>query len=213
MALHQCRNSIQTTGRSFCCLSAALITRYYGFSYALNACRGGFTSLIVAIYHPRWFATENQFMQEHLFQPLQLVESRFPDCALIVVGNLNRLDMKQVERHFRLKQIIQIPTRKDAILDGVLANLHRFYDALQGFAPFGLSDHNTITVEAKVRDNCRKQCRYVFKRDKWESRRAELGRYLFAIDWKMLFSSANCCQDMLRPGHNQNWICDFLSSD
>ena len=96
-------------------------------------------------------------MQEHLFQPLQLVELRFSDCALIVVGDLNRLDTKPIERHFQLKQIMKIPTRKDAIL--VLTNLHRFYDAPQGFLPFCLSDHNTITVEAKMRENCRKQSR------------------------------------------------------
>ena len=52
-------------------------------------------------------------------------------------------------------------------------------------------------MEAKVRDNCRQQSRFVFKCDKRESRKAELGRYLCAIDWTMLFSSANCCQEML----------------
>ena len=152
-------------------------------------------------------------MQEHLFHPLQLVDSRFADCALIVVRDLNRLDTKPIERHLRLKQIMKISTRKDAILDRVLTNLHRFYDAPQGFPPFGLSDHNTNTVGQKWETTVVNNLDCVFRRDKRESRRAELGRYLFAIDWKMLFSSANCCQDMLSPGHNQNWICDLLSSD
>ena len=109
-----------------------------------------------------------------------------------MAGDLNRLDTKPIERHFRLKHIAKIPTRKDAILDRVLTNLHRFYDAPQGFLPFGLSDHNTITAEAKVRDNCRQQSRFVFKRDKRVSRRAKLGTYLCAIDWTMVFSYANC---------------------
>ena len=158
----------------------------------------GFSSLIVAVvYHPHWSAAENEFMQEHLFPSLKLVESRFPDCALIVAGDFNRLDTKPIERHFHLKQMVKISTRKDAILDRVLTNLHRFYVTPQGFPPFGLSDHNTITVEAKVRDNCRQQSRFVFKRDKRERRKAELGRYLCVIDWTMLFSSSNCCQQML----------------
>ena len=158
----------------------------------------GFSSLIVAVvYHPHWSAAENEFMQEHLFPSLKLVESRFPDCALIVAGDFNRLDTKPIERHFHLKQMVKISTRKDAILDRVLTNLHRFYVTPQGFPPFGLSDHNTITVEAKVRDNCRQQSRFVFKRDKRERRKAELGRYLCVIDWTMLFSSSNCCQQIL----------------
>ena len=158
----------------------------------------GFSSLIVAVVcHPHWSAAENEFMQEHLFQSLQLVESRFHDCALIVAGDFNRFDTRPIERHFRLKQIVKIPTRKDAMLDRVLTNLHRVSVPSQGVPPFGLSDHNTITAEAKVRDNSRHQSRFVFKRDKRESREAELGRYLCAIDWTMLFSSANCRQEML----------------
>ena len=134
-----------------------------------------------------------------MFQSLQLVESRFPDCVLIVAEDFHRPDTKSIKslRHFRLKQIVQIPTRKDTILDRVLTNLHRFYNAPQGFPPFGQSEHDTITVEAKVRDNCCQQSRCMFKQDKRESRRAELGRYPCAIDWTMLFSSANCYQDML----------------
>ena len=136
----------------------------------------GVSSLIVAaVYHPHWSAAESEFMLEHFFQSLQLVESRFPDCALIVAGDFNRLDMKSIERHFRLKQIVKIATRQEAILDRFLTNLHRFYDTPQGFPPFGLSDHNTII--AKVRDNCCQQSRFVFKRGKRESRRAELGIY------------------------------------
>ena len=158
----------------------------------------GFSSRIVAVVcHPHWSAVEDEFMQEHLFQSLQLVESRFPDCAPIVAGDFNRFDTRPIERHFRLKQIVKIPTRQDAMLDRVLTNLHRFSVPSQRVPPFGLSDHNTITVEAKVRDNGRQQSRFVFKRDKRESRKAELGRCQCAIDWTMLFSSANCRQEML----------------
>ena len=96
----------------------------------------GFSSRIVAVVcHPHWSAAEDEFMQEHLFQSLQLVESGFPDCALIVAGDFNRLDRKPIERHFSLKQTVKIPTRKDAILDHVLTNLDCFYVAPQGFHP------------------------------------------------------------------------------
>lgn len=121
----------------------------------------GFSFLLVAVvYHPHWSAAEDEFMQEHLFQSLQLVESRFPDCALIVAGIFYLLNTRPIERLLRLKQIVKIPTRKDPMLD-----LHRFYDVPQGFPPFGVSDHNVITMEAKVRDNCRQQSRFVLKRD------------------------------------------------
>ena len=73
----------------------------------------GFSSLIAGVvYHPHWTVTENDCMHDHLFQSLLLAESRFPNCALIVAGDFNRLDVKSIKRHFRLKQIIKKPTRK-----------------------------------------------------------------------------------------------------
>ena len=158
----------------------------------------GFFSLIVAVvYHAHWTTAENNTRREHLFQSLLLAESRYPNCALILAGDFNRLDVKSIQRHFRLKQMVKKPTRKDAILDLVLTNLHDFYEEPQHFPPFGLTDHQTVTVESLVRENCGQPRKFVLKGDKTESRKAELGRYLSVIDWSVLFSSPSDCQEML----------------
>ena len=165
----------------------------------------GFSSLIAGVvYHPHWTATENDCMRDHLFQSLLLAESRFPNCALIVAGDFNRLDVKSIQRHSRLKQIVKKPNRKNAILDLMLTNMHGFYADPQHFPPFnfGLPDHHTVIVEAKERAESRQAPKFVLKRDKRESRRAELGRYFGTMDWQTLFSSATCCQDMLDILHN-----------
>ena len=116
-------------------------------------------------------------MRYHLFQSFLLAESHFPNCALIVAGDFNRLDVKLIQRHFRLKQKVKKPTRKNAILDLVLTNMHGFYADPHHFLPFGLSDHHTVTVEAKERAESRPAPKFVQRRDKRESRRAELRRY------------------------------------
>ena len=55
----------------------------------------GFSSLIVSVvYHPHWTTAENNTMREHLFQSLLLAESRYPNCALILAGDFNHLDVK-----------------------------------------------------------------------------------------------------------------------
>ena len=162
----------------------------------------GFSSLIVGVvYHPHWTATENDCMRDHLFQSLLLAESRFPNCALIVGGDFNRLDVKSIQRHFRSKQIVKKPTRENAILDFVLTNMHGFCADPQHFPPFGLSDHQTVTVEAKERAESRQAPKFVLNLYYlyW---RAELGRYFGTMDWQTLFSPANCCQDMLDILHN-----------
>ena len=158
----------------------------------------GFSSIIVAVvYHPHWSQSENSSMCDHLFRSISLAESRYPNCAFIIAGDFNRLDVNSLKKHFRLKQIVKKPTRKDAILDLILTNLYEVYDNPKTFPAFGLSDHNTITAQPKNRQNER-TIKFVFKRDKRESRKAVLGRYLCNIDWPGLFSTDGSCEDLLK---------------
>ena len=92
-------------------------------------------------------------MRDQLFQSISLAESRHANCVLIVAGDLNRLDIKSLKKHFRLKQIVKKPTRKNAILDLVLTSLHKYYDEPRSFSPFGLSDNNTVTAKARVTES------------------------------------------------------------
>ena len=159
----------------------------------------GFSSLIVAaLYHPHWSGTENDSMRDHLFQSLSLAESKYPNCALIVAGDFNRLDVNSIKKHFRLKQIVKKPTRKNATLDLVMTNLHDYYDDPCHFPPFCPSDHDTVTAEPKVRNTSRCTTKFVLNR---ASRKADLGRYLSDFDWPRLFSSEESCKDMLGYTH------------
>ena len=85
------------------------------------------------------------------FNSLAVAESIYPNCALIIVGDFNRFDVTQLKRHFHLKQIVKAPTRKGAILDLVITNLHGHYDKPQAFPPVGPSDHNIKSVSPLVR--------------------------------------------------------------
>ena len=48
-----------------------------------------------------------------------------------------------------------------------------------------------------MRESGQNPTKFMLKRDKRASRKAELGRYLSAIDWPPLFSSLDCFEDML----------------
>jgi hypothetical protein len=79
--------------------------------------------------------------------------------------------------------------------------MHNYYDVPECIPPFGLSDHNTVTVGAKVRKNRGQSSKFVYKRDKRASQRAALGRYLCAIDWSVLFHPDHKCQYMFNTLH------------
>ena len=60
---------------------------------------------------------------------------------------------------FKLKQLVDKPTRGDQILDLVLTNLPQLYDsnAVQTFPPFGMSDHNVVLVTAILNSSYKEQ--------------------------------------------------------
>ena len=133
-------------------------------------------------------------IREHLFNCLAEAKA---NCTLIIVGDFNRLDVTRLKRHFHLKQIVKAPIRKDAILDLLLTNLHNHYDTPQIFPPFGLSDHNTISVSPLVRKPGTTSDKFVLKRDLQPSRKAEMGRYLCSLDWPLLLNSLETCYELL----------------
>ena len=89
-------------------------------------------------------------MRDQLFQSISLAESRHANCALIVAGDLNRLDIKSLKKQFRLKQIVKKPTRKNAILDPALTSLHKYHDEPRSLPLFGLSDNNNVTAKSRL---------------------------------------------------------------
>ena len=78
-----------------------------------------------------------------------------------------------------------------------MTNLHTHYEKPTIFPPFGLSDHSTVVALPKTRVKGSKNTKYVLKRDARPCRKAELGRYLGSIDWPLLFTSLEHCEDLL----------------
>ena len=104
--------------------------------------------------------------------------------------NINRL-----LNHFRLKQIVKVHTRKDAILDLMLTNMHNYFCAPKAYAPFGLSDHNTIVAEPHVIAPKGNNKKVIIRRDCWASRKAEMRRYLSLFDWSQLFAPLDSSEE------------------
>lgn len=91
-----------------------------------------------------------------------------------------------IVRHFKLTQLIKLPTRGSNILDKILTNLHYFYNDPNCLSPFGLSDHCPITVFPKKRSITKSERIKVLIRDVRPSKKQKLGRFLSSIDWSVL---------------------------
>ena len=69
----------------------------------------GVPSIIVGtIYHPLSIpSSDNQAMINYLIETLTSIEANNPNCGIIVMGDLNRLNTFHINRQFKLKQLVK----------------------------------------------------------------------------------------------------------
>ena len=128
-------------------------------------------------------------MLDYLSATFTTVEGEFPGCGILRCGDFNRLKVNRLAAQFRLRQLVNKPTRGDQILDLVLTNQPDLYDinSVQILPPFGLSDHNVVIVHPTTRTPREGPSRRTLsKRDTRASRKSELGRFLASIDWSVV---------------------------
>ena len=108
--------------------------------------RGYNNSVIGTVYHPP--SADNLAMLNYLMNCLSTLESLFSNCAFIILGDFDRLNISQVKSNYGLRQLVNFPTRGRNTLDLVLTNLYEYYDQP---TPFSLSDHMSVELKPKNR--------------------------------------------------------------
>ena len=135
-------------------------------------------------------------MLEYLSKSLTDIEGLFPGCGIIIAGDFNHLNNKNLSRQFQIKQLVHLPTRGTNTLDLVLTNLHSFYEpnSATSHPPFGLSDHCVITLYPKQREFISTTKKVIYKRDTRPSRKQMLGNFLNQIDWHLIDRLTSCSE-------------------
>ena len=139
------------------------------------------------LYHPP--TANNQEISDHLLKCLSVIESRFPNCGIILLGDFNNLNVCRFKRNFRLKQIVNFPTRGHNVLDLILTNLSDYYATPTKLAPLGLSDHVTVKVSPIPRSMSSKRKTTIKTRDISQTKRLAIRSYLEAVDIQSLIDN------------------------
>ena len=78
--------------------------------------------VVCAVYIPPK-SEYQQTLVNHIVRTLDLLKSKHPDVGLVILGDLNRTDTNPICRAHALKQVVDKPTRNDAILDVIITNI------------------------------------------------------------------------------------------
>ena len=160
----------------------------------------GISNIIVAVvYQPP--AADDATMKDYLISSLEILEIKYPNCAIVLAGDFNKTLLALLQsavKVFQLKPVVDFPTRGDRTLDQVFTNLTEYFSSPCSLPAFGLSDHQTIFISARIRDKTSKPKRkLITTRDKRPSKIASVGRFLQQVLWSDLFFPAQSSEDKL----------------
>ena len=69
------------------------------------------------------------------------VQSLYPNAGIIMCGDFNDLDAKWLSNSLSLKQVVNVPTRGNSMLDLIFSNCPEYYNTPAPLRQLGLSDH------------------------------------------------------------------------
>ena len=113
---------------------------------------------------------------------------------VIITGDFNDLDTRRLQKSFRLKQLVNFPTRGRNTLDLILTNLKDFYEFPIKRPPFALSDHMSVEIQPKSREKLPKTVVTTKTRDLRPSNRVAIRTYLQSLDVSSMIAKAESCE-------------------
>jgi exonuclease III len=146
--------------------------------------------LVVNVYHPP--NADDKNLENHLISGLDILSRKHASLGIILTGDFNRFKLKSVlKASFQLKQLISLPTRKNAILDLFFTNMSVLYTDVELLAPIANSDHNTIIVTPLFKeDNI--QPTYHHKRKQMHRNKVAMVNALQLEKWDILYKKYSC---------------------
>ena len=89
------------------------------------------TRIVVGVVYspPDRNVEEGERLCGHITSTIDTIRYRNADAGIVILGDFNNLNIRNLMFSQNLKQAVQQPTRGNAILDLIVTNLHCFYES------------------------------------------------------------------------------------
>ena len=148
--------------------------------------------IVCAIYYPgsnSIYAPPKEDLILHLITVLQKLRFRYDNPLCFLMGDFNDLPVDEICKTCKLNQIVNTPTRKNAILDLILTNkTNDLYEIPKSLPQIGGGDHFSLILKPK---NYVKpiDVKNTIKRRRFpRSAILEFGSWLTKFDWSFQFN-------------------------
>lgn len=152
--------------------------------------RGINSIIMVTVYHPP--QNKDNLLRNHLFQSLDTALAEFPNAGIIILGDFNQFKPGSLCSSFKLKKLVNKPTRGANILDQAYSTLSQYYNEALILPPIGMSDHLSVLLNSKELSSLPQPTERILRRDSRPSNKHELFIKLSRTNWSPLYYTTSC---------------------
>ena len=151
--------------------------------------------VLIGLYYPGTnsiYAPPQEDLILHINESIQFLYNKFSKPLIMLLGDFNDLKIIDISETCSLKQVVTVPTRKNAILDLILTNLdNNLYKDPITLPSIGTSDHLCVVYEPKNYVKQETTKKKISVRKFKQSAKIGFGAWITQFDWSVLFK-LNC---------------------
>ncbi|KAI8522161.1 scavenger receptor [Branchiostoma belcheri] len=144
------------------------------------------------VYNPPASPHQDDLL-EHLITETDQIRAQHPEVGVVILGDPKRLDISDIFSGNGLIQVVDTPTRGQAILDLIITDLKGNYHKPEVISPLGLSDHNMVLWRAEAHQP-QNETDIKTVRPMRDSDIRAFGQWLCTYQWKGLHAAPTCEQ-------------------
>ena len=148
--------------------------------------------VVCGVYYPGHnseYAPDQNDIILHLTETMHYLNSKYANPLFVIMGDFNDLKTNEIRNACSLKQVVKVPTRKNATLDLILTNKsNNFYKDPITLPSISTSDHLCVLYEPIVYTNIKNEKNKIFIRKFHKSAMIAFGAWLISFDWQILLN-------------------------
>ena len=142
--------------------------------------------VVCGIYYPGHnseYAPDQNDIILHLTESMYYLNSKYANPLFVIMGDFNDLKTNEIRNACSLKQVVKVPTRKNATLDLILTNKSNiFYKDPITLPSISTSDHLCVLYEPIAYTNISHEKTKIFTRKFHKSAMIAFGAWLISFN-------------------------------
>ena len=148
--------------------------------------------VVAGVYYPgsnSEYAPNKEDIILHITETIHFLYSKYAKPLFVIMGDFNDLKVDDIRNACALKQVVKVPTRKEAILDLILTNKNNnLYKKPITLPSIGTSDHLSVLYEPINNHKVNTEKTKTTIRKFHKSAMISFGSWLINFDWSFLLN-------------------------